>query len=46
MGYTYHYIPTDEGTSLNLSLVSMKSLPLEQIYNVGPSSLGEEKVVL
>ena len=40
MGYTYmyHYILTDEGTSLNQSLVSLKSLPLELIYNVDPSS--------
>ena len=40
MGYTYiyHYILTDEGTSLNQSLVSMKTLPLELIYNVEPSS--------
>ena len=41
----YHYIPTDEGTSLNKSL-EYKTLPLEQIYNVDASSLGEEKAVL
>ena len=29
MQYTYHYIPTDECTSLNCSLVCLKSLPLE-----------------
>ena len=30
--YTYYYIPTDEGTSFNLSLVSMKSLQLNIQY--------------
>ena len=32
MRYTYYYIPTDEGTSFNLSLVSMKSLQLNIQY--------------
>ena len=32
MGYTYYYIPTDEGASHNISLKTL--LPLEQIYNV------------
>ena len=45
MGYMYYYIPTDEGASLKTSL-EYKTLPLEQIYNVEASSLGEEKAVL